>query len=72
MKVIEVEENNAQAEIGGVKKTVRLDVVDRRPEAGDYVIVHAGFALHVIDENEAAITLGYYRELVSVEDKTSQ
>jgi hydrogenase expression/formation protein HypC len=66
MKVIEVEGNTARAEIGGVKKTVRLDVVDRRPEAGDYVIVHAGFALHVIDENEAAVTLGYYRELVSV------
>lgn len=72
MKVLEVEEKTALVDIGGAKRTVRLDIIDQRPEAGDYVIVHAGFALHVIDEEEAEITLGYFKELLSGETKTSQ
>lgn len=72
MKVLKVEEKTARVDIGGAKRTVRLDIIDQRPEAGDYVIVHAGFALHVIDEEEAEITLGYFKELLSSETKTSQ
>lgn len=50
-------------ESGGVQKRVRLDLVDRWPEVGDYVIVHAGFAIQVLDEKEAQISLGLFKEL---------
>ena len=39
----------------GLQKEVRLDVVDRWPEVGDYIIVHAGFAIHTLDPAEAAV-----------------
>lgn len=63
MKVLEVEDNVARVDIGGAGKTIRLDIIDKRPEVGDYVIVHAGFAINVLDEKEAEITLGYFKEL---------
>jgi hydrogenase expression/formation protein HypC len=56
---------------GGIKKEACLAFV---PEAkvGDYVLVHAGFAISVVDEAEAAETLDYFRqigELAELEDK---
>jgi hydrogenase expression/formation protein HypC len=47
---------------GGVVKEVSLAYV---PEAkvGDYVIVHVGFALSVVDEKEAELTLEYLQQM---------
>ena len=57
---------------GGVSKEACLTFV---PEAkvGDYVLVHAGFAISVVDEAEAAQTLEYFRqigELGELEDRS--
>lgn len=72
MKVLQIEENMAQVEIGGVKRDVRLDIIDRCPEIGDYVIVHAGFAIRLIEEKEAKITLDYFKELLSRDPEASE
>jgi hydrogenase expression/formation protein HypC len=40
-------------------------VVDRWPEVGDYVIVHAGFAIHSLVEEEARKNIELIRELAS-------
>jgi hydrogenase expression/formation protein HypC len=56
-KVIEKLENNmARVDIMGVQRTVSLDMT---PEAttDDYVLVHAGFALQVVSEEDAKETL---------------
>jgi len=47
---------------GGISKEACLAFV---PEAkvGDYVLVHAGFAISVVDEEEAAQTLEYFRQI---------
>lgn len=71
MRVIEVrgEENNIATpqigvvEIQGIEKEVRLDLVDRWPEIGDYLIIHAGFAIHTLDEKEAKINLQLLKEM---------
>lgn len=47
----------------GLRKEVRLDVVDRWPCIGDYLIVHAGFAIHTLDPAEAAINLKLLQEM---------
>ena len=47
----------------GLRKEVRLDVVDRWPSIGDYIIVHAGFAIHTLDPAEAKINLKLLREM---------
>jgi hydrogenase expression/formation protein HypC len=52
----------ATAEISGVRREVSTALV---PEAqvGDWVLVHVGFALHTIDEDEAAKTLELLEEI---------
>ena len=54
----------AEVEIGGVKRVVGLQLV---PEAkiGDYVLIHTGFAISVVDEEEAQETLRFLAELAS-------
>jgi hydrogenase expression/formation protein HypC len=68
MKVIEIEGDTIRAELGGTVKEARLDIVDERPELGDYVIIHAGFALHRIDPEEAKITLGLWKEMGVIDE----
>lgn len=54
---------------GGILKEVSLTCV---PEAkiGDYVIVHAGLAISVLDEEEAARTLEYLRQIQEIGERT--
>ena len=49
----------------GLRKEVRLDVVDRWPSIGDYIIVHAGFAIHTLDPSLRIFSLILYFSLVS-------
>jgi hydrogenase expression/formation protein HypC len=52
---------------GGVVKEINLAYV---PEAkiGDYVIVHAGFALSIVDESEAKQVFEYLKEINAIEE----
>jgi len=47
----------------GIKKEVRLDIVDRTPKVGDFVIVHAGFAIHTLEKEEALKNLDLLQQL---------
>ena len=53
----------AQVELGGVERVVSLALTPEARE-GDYVLVHTGFAIGVVDEDEAQATLTLLRELV--------
>ena len=71
-KIIEVYELNAlhmaKVDFGGVTRESCLQAL---PEAkiGDYTIVHAGFALSLLSEEEANLTLEALRELALIEDE---
>ena len=60
-KIITKEGETGTVELGGVKRTVGLQLV---PESkpGDWVLLHAGFALQIVDEEEARITLELLEE----------
>jgi hydrogenase expression/formation protein HypC len=55
-------DDQAVVDLGGIRKTVSIALV---PEArvGDYVIVHVGHALGLLDEAEAQATLALFAEL---------
>ena len=53
----------ATVDADGISRDVRLDVVDHWPAVGDYVIVHAGFAIHSLVEEAALRNLALLREL---------
>jgi hydrogenase expression/formation protein HypC len=57
MEITAIEGNVAHVEIGGVKNQVRLDIIDEEPKVGDFVIIHAGFALRKLDRQEGLETL---------------
>jgi hydrogenase expression/formation protein HypC len=52
----------ANAEVSGVRREVSTVLVPEA-EVGDWVLVHVGFALHTIDEAEAARTLALLEEI---------
>ncbi|MEA2225734.1 MAG: hydrogenase expression/formation protein HypC [Solirubrobacteraceae bacterium] len=68
-QVVEVvDEHNrlASVDVAGVRRTVNiglLDVDDTSAQAGDWVLIHVGFALSKIDEEEAHATLALLREM---------
>jgi hydrogenase expression/formation protein HypC len=61
MVVVERDEFGGVAEIDGVKRQVSMIYVPEA-EVGDYVLVHAGFAIGQVNEEEAAKTLELLRE----------
>lgn len=46
------DDNTAEIEIGGITKNVSLDLIEKVKE-GDFVLLHAGFAIEVIDQKKA-------------------
>jgi hydrogenase expression/formation protein HypC len=62
MEVTRIDDMIADVRISGVTRQVRLEIVDRSPEVGDFVIVHAGFALRRLDREEAMETLQLFQE----------
>jgi len=53
----------AVVDADGIRKTVRLDLADRIPRPGDYVIVHAGFVIRTLSESEARANLALMRQM---------
>lgn len=51
-QLIQIEGNTAIGEAAGVQRKIRVDFI-REPRVGDYVIVHAGFAIEKMGERQA-------------------
>jgi hydrogenase expression/formation protein HypC len=64
-KIMNIDENNyATIDIGGTKREVCLDIIDEQVGLGDYVLCHAGYAIHKVDEDVARDKLALLRELL--------
>lgn len=61
-KIVEIEGEMAKVEVGGVLRAVSTMLVPDL-KLGDYVITHAGFALHKVEEQEALASIELLREL---------
>jgi len=68
-KIIEIDNKKKHAIIDygdGTKRKANISLVEAK--VGDFVLVHAGFAIEVIDEKEAQETLDLFREMLSMEE----
>ena len=54
---------SALVDADGISREVRLDLVDQPPAVGEYLIVHAGFAVNTLSEKEARKNLQLMREM---------
>jgi hydrogenase expression/formation protein HypC len=64
-KVIEVDGQVATVDFWGVRRQIRLDVVDEAVQPGDYILNHVGYAIRRIPTGEIAATLALYEELLA-------
>jgi hydrogenase expression/formation protein HypC len=61
MQIMEINGLIAVAEVNGVKRDIGLELVEN-PQIGDYVIVHAGFAIEKLNQEEAEETIRLLEE----------
>ncbi len=66
MKLIKIEGDKGEVELSGVKKEVSLKLL-REVEIGDYLIIHAGFAIEKLNEEEAKKTLAIWEEMANLQ-----
>ena len=62
MEITEIEGDLAVAVAGGVRKEVRLDLLDGA-QVGDYVLIHTGYAIEKLDAEEARETLELIKQV---------
>jgi hydrogenase expression/formation protein HypC len=63
-KVVEVDGLLATVDFWGVRKQIRLEVVDEPVQVGDYILNHVGYAIRRIPTGEVDATLALYEELL--------
>ena len=65
-RLVDIDGMNATVDLGGVRKAISIALV---PEAqlGDYVIVHVGHAIGLIDPEEAARTLELFAQMQAID-----
>jgi len=67
-KITKIENNMATIDVAGVQRKASLLLLEDA-QVGDYVIVHAGFAIHKLDEAAAQETLDLLREAIAAVDR---
>ena len=70
-KIVELEDDNlAKVDILGVSRTVYVDLTPQA-QVGDYVLVHAGFAIEVVDPQYAQETIDLVKEFPELADEVA-
>ena len=62
LRIAELDGNNAVGERDGIRRNIRVDFISE-PRIGDYVIVHAGFAIERLSEEQALEDMAAAREV---------
>lgn len=63
-KIVAIDGSVATVDFWGVRRQVRLDVVDEPVQPGDYILNHVGYAIRRIPSSEIEATLELYEELL--------
>ncbi|MBR1973830.1 MAG: HypC/HybG/HupF family hydrogenase formation chaperone [Candidatus Methanomethylophilaceae archaeon] len=61
-KVVSINGDNADIDFGGVIKQTNVSMVEAK--VGDWVVIHAGFAIEIMDDEEAEETLKLWNEVL--------
>jgi hydrogenase expression/formation protein HypC len=62
-KIISIREDTADVDFGGIVKQANITMVETK--IGDWVVVHAGFAIEIMDEEEAMRTIDLWNEVLA-------
>jgi hydrogenase expression/formation protein HypC len=73
VEIVDAENSIAKVEVGGVRRNVNVGMLDCEDAAvGNYVLIHVGFAMTRIDEQEAQETLRVLEEIGQYQDEFDQ
>jgi len=67
-KIISIENLKATIDVYGAQRDISLMLLENEVQVGDYVIVHAGFAIQKLQEDVAKETLGYFNQYLEALD----
>ena len=67
VRVVSINGFEAEVDIGGVGRKVNI-MLTPEVKVGDYVLLHTGYAINVIDEAEAQETLELFKQIVSFDE----
>ncbi len=62
LKIVEIDGLNGVGEVEGLRRRMRLDFI-KEPSVGEYVIVHAGFAIERLGEEQAKADIAEWNEV---------
>ncbi len=66
-KILELEGNSALVDFDGIKQKVIVALI-QNPEVGKFVIVHAGYAIEMMDEQDALEAIEQWKEIAADQD----
>ncbi len=61
-KILEINENSALVDFDGIKQKIIIALI-QNPEVGKYVIVHAGYAIEMMEEKDALDAIEEWKEM---------
>jgi hydrogenase expression/formation protein HypC len=67
-RIVAIEDQMATIDVSGIRQAVSLLLLPEPATIGDYVLVHAGFAIHKIDEDAAVEALKLLWEISALEE----
>ncbi|MDR2866624.1 MAG: HypC/HybG/HupF family hydrogenase formation chaperone [Methanomassiliicoccaceae archaeon] len=62
-RIVSINDDTADVDFGGVIKKANITMVETK--IGDWVVVHAGFAIEIMDEEEAHRTIDLWNEVLA-------
>ncbi len=70
-KVVKIDKTKATAVVDtmGVQREVGIDFVEDEVKVGDYVLIHIGFAMNIISEEDALASIETYKEILALMDE---
>lgn len=72
MKVININDDFCTVELNGIRKTCYIGFLDEKPKLGDFLLVHAGMAIKILDDNSAKEILDELALLIEGEIGSSE
>jgi hydrogenase expression/formation protein HypC len=63
VEIVDADQQLAKVDVSGVRRTVNIALLDGQAGVGDWVLIHVGFAMSVIDERQALETRAFLEQL---------
>ncbi|MBM4129080.1 MAG: HypC/HybG/HupF family hydrogenase formation chaperone [Nitrospira sp.] len=68
-KIVSIDDSTAIVDVYGAQRAISLLLLEEKVHIGDYVLVHAGFAIQKVQEEYAKETLELFKQWIEAEEK---